>query len=76
MKGLTTQQRLVLETIEDWLVQYGYPPTRSEIAYEMGWKSVNSANATVSALAKKGYVRVTPGVARGIKVLEKSRKNV
>ena len=46
----------------------GYPPTRSEIASKMGFKSPNAAEEHLRALARKGAIEVLPGTSRGIKL--------
>ena len=67
---LTVRQKEVLVFIREYLRQQGSPPTRAEIARALGFRSVNAAESHVRALAKKGAIRLTPGTARGIQLLE------
>jgi len=50
------------------LQETGYPPTRSEIAGEMGFKSPNAAEEHLRALARKGAIEMMPGTSRGIRL--------
>jgi repressor LexA len=68
MKGLTTRQKEVLATIRKSLADFGWPPTRVEIAKAMGFASPNAAEEHLKALAKKGYIIMTPGMRRGIRI--------
>ena len=46
----------------------GYPPTRAEIAKELGFKSANAAEEHLRALARKGCIEMVPGASRGIRL--------
>ena len=70
MHGLTSRQGQVLEFIRGHLRDTGYPPTRSEIAGHMGFRSVNSAEEHLRALARKGAIEMSPGASRGIRIPE------
>ncbi|MBS3786184.1 MAG: repressor LexA, partial [Gammaproteobacteria bacterium] len=66
MDTLTDRQQEILLLIQRFLNQTGYPPTRSEIAAELGFRSANAAEQHLRALAKKGVIRLQPGASRGI----------
>ena len=68
MHKLTSRQEEILGYIKDYLHNTGYPPTRSEIAQEMGFKSPNAAEEHLRALARKGAIEMLPGTSRGIKL--------
>ena len=70
MQSLTPRQTQVLMLIRDYLAQYGMPPTRAEIAQELGFRSPNAADDHLKALARKGAISLTPGASRGVRVLE------
>ena len=53
MQTLTPRQTEILEYIRRYQLETGYPPTRSEIAQEMGFKSPNAAEEHLKALARK-----------------------
>ena len=69
MQTLTPRQSEVLALIRDHLAQYGMPPTRAEIAQELGFRSANAADDHLKALARKGAIMLTPGASRGVRVL-------
>ena len=68
MKNLTVKQQQILEYIKDHLNLTGFPPTRSDIANEMGYKSPNAAEDHLRALARKGAIEIIPGTSRGIRL--------
>ena len=68
MNRLTGRQEQILDYIRDYLAETGFPPTRSEIAQEMGFKSPNAAEEHLRALARKGAIEMLPGTSRGIRL--------
>ena len=68
MKDLTIRQQQILNYIKDHLSLTGFPPTRSDIANEMGFKSPNAAEDHLRALARKGAIEIVPGTSRGIRL--------
>jgi repressor LexA len=68
MLKLTPRQTEILALIKRSLEDHGYPPTRVEIAQEMGFKSPNAAEEHLKALARKGAIQITPGASRGIRI--------
>lgn len=74
MHNLTRRQSEVLETIRRYQQETGYPPTRSEIAAEMGYRSANAAEDHLRALARKGVIEMIPGASRGFACWIRSRR--
>lgn len=68
MNRLTGRQEQILNYIREYLAETGFPPTRSEIAQEMGFKSPNAAEEHLRALARKGAIEMSPGTSRGIRL--------
>lgn len=68
MRPLTARQEEVLKLIKDTMLNTGMPPTRAEIARELGFKSANAAEEHLKALARKGVIEILPGTSRGIKL--------
>jgi repressor LexA len=66
---LTDRQRQVFEFIREHIASTGIPPTRTEIAQALGFRSVNAANDHLAALARKGAIELTTNTSRGIRVL-------
>lgn len=66
---LTARQSEILDLIEQAIANTGFPPTRAEIAEALGFKSANAAEDHLRALEKKGYISLTPGASRGIRLI-------
>ena len=71
---LTARQEEILQLVQDSIAENGAPPTRSEIAQRLGFASANAAEEHLKALAKKGYLELSPGTSRGIKIRESLRQ--
>ncbi len=71
MHDLTARQQQILEMIRRFLARTGYPPTRSEIARELGFRSANAAEQHLRALARKGVITLQPGASRGIRLCDR-----
>ena len=69
MIKLTARQAQILNLIKDAIANTGFPPTRAEIARELGFKSANAAEEHLQALARKGAIEISPGTSRGIRLL-------
>lgn len=72
---LTKRQTEVLDCIKRHIGDTGYPPTRADIARDLGFKSANAAEEHLKALAKKGAIEIIPGTSRGIRVPELEEEN-
>ena len=70
MEKLTARQSEVLQLIKDHIGETGYPPTRAEIAKQLGFKSPNAAEEHLKALARKGSIEIIAGASRGIRLPE------
>lgn len=68
MIKLTPRQTEVLDFIKRYMSDTGYPPTRADIAAELGFKSANASEEHLKALARKGAIEMIPGTSRGIKI--------
>jgi repressor LexA len=67
---LTSRQAEVLQMIADFLQATGFPPTRAEIAKQLGFRSPNAAEDHLRALERKGYIEMLPGASRGLRLRE------
>ncbi len=70
MIGLTSRQSEILQLIRDSIENNGYPPTRAEICSAFGFSSPNAAEEHLRTLERKGAIRMEPGAARGIRLVE------
>ena len=69
MIKLTARQQQILDLIRDAIENTGFPPTRAEIANQLGFKSANAAEEHLQALARKGAIEISPGTSRGIRLI-------
>ena len=65
---LTPRQQQILDLIQNAIARTGAPPTRAEIATELGFKSANAAEEHLQALARKGVIELVSGTSRGIRL--------
>lgn len=70
--NMTERQAALLAHIETCVAEHGMPPTRAELAKHFGFSSANAAETHLRALAKKGYIELTAGASRGIRLLKQS----
>lgn len=71
---LTPRQTEILRLIQRAIAETGMPPTRAEIAHELGFRSPNAAEEHLRALARKGVISLVPGASRGIQLKDTMRE--
>ncbi len=76
MDDLTPRQQQILDLIADFIERSGYPPTRSEIAEALGFRSANAAEQHLRALARKGAITLQPGASRGIRLSTQTSESI
>src|ERR1043166_7487163 len=76
MSDLTPRQTQILRLIQRFISDTGMPPTRVEIARELGFKSANAAEEHLRALARKGVISLVPGSSRGIRLKDTMREQL
>jgi repressor LexA len=65
---LTDRQQQILDLVQSAIERTGAPPTRAEIASELGFRSANAAEEHLQALARKGVIELVGGTSRGIRL--------
>jgi repressor LexA len=65
---LTARQQQVFDLVQSAIERTGAPPTRAEIAAELGFRSANAAEEHLQALARKGVIDLIGGTSRGIRL--------
>lgn len=73
---LTARQQQILELIQNAIARTGSPPTRAEIASELGFKSANAAEEHLQALARKGVIELVSGTSRGIRLRSEDLQHI
>ncbi len=76
MSDLTPRQTQILRLIQTHITESGMPPTRAEIAQELGFKSANAAEEHLRALQRKGVIDLIPGASRGIQLKDILREQI
>ena len=76
MRELTPRQSQILDMIQEFIAETGMPPTRAEIARELGFRSANAAEEHLRALQKKGVLELVPGASRGIQLKDSLREQM
>lgn len=66
--GLTSRQRLILQTIKNHIDAKGYPPSMREIGEAVELYSPSSVAYQLRALEQKGWIRRDPKLPRAIEV--------
>ena len=67
-KVLTQRQAEILAFIRECLKENGVPPTHNEIATQFGLKGTYGVRQHLRLMEKKGYLRLSQGKARGIRL--------
>ena len=73
---LNARQQQILDLIQTAIAQSGAPPTRAEIAKQLGFKSANAAEEHLQALARKGVIELVSGTSRGIRLRGEAVRNL
>jgi repressor LexA len=73
---LTARQQQILDLIQSAIARTGAPPTRAEIAAELGFKSANAAEEHLQALARKGVIELVTGTSRGIRLQKEMLRTI
>jgi repressor LexA len=68
------RQKEILDLIAQSIDKYGYAPTLTEIAQNLGLSSLATVHEHLAALEKKGLVRRYRGAVRGIELLDNVEK--
>jgi repressor LexA len=65
---LTDRQQQILALIARQLEEQGLPPTRGELALQLGLKNRQGIEQHLRALERKGYLQMSAGTARGLRL--------
>lgn len=69
-KGLTERQRKILDVLDVFQKQNGYPPSIREICKRAGISSTSVANYYLNQLEEMGHIQRDGRVSRGIRLLK------
>ena len=66
---LTKRQKEILDFLEGFVVENGYPPSFEEIARNFGYTSLATVHEHLENLRSKGYIRKSYNASRSIEVV-------
>jgi repressor LexA len=66
---LTKRQKEILDFLEIFLTEYGYPPSYEEIARNFGYTSLATVHEHLENLRQKGYIRKSYNASRSIELV-------
>ena len=69
-KGLTERQKKILNVLEDFQDQNGYPPSIREICDQANISSTSVVNYYLDQLQEMSYIERDSRVSRGIRLLK------
>lgn len=75
VRAITPHQRDVLDYISNHTSRYGYPPTLREIGSKFSIGSTNGVRCILSSLEKKGFIRRSPHLSRGIEIIGSDKRS-
>jgi repressor LexA len=66
---LSPRQQQILRLISQFMTRHGLPPTRADLARALRLRNRQGIDQHLRALEHKGYLKLEPGIARGIRLL-------
>lgn len=69
-KQLSERQRRILDFIESFIRENGYPPTIREIGEAVNIGSTSVVNYNLNKLVKAGFIERSPDVSRGLRLVD------
>jgi len=67
--ALTAKQEKILRFIQQEVASTNCVPSQAEIGRHFGHRSPNATRQNLLLIEKKGYIKILPGVTRGIRLL-------
>ena len=74
-KEITSRQQEILQFLQQFISESGYPPTLREIGKQFGMSSTFGVQRHIEALQKKGYLSRDSNTSRGLNILRDSDNN-
>ena len=75
LPSLSPRQRQILQLISQFMARHGLPPTRADLAQALQLRNRQGIDQHLRALEHKGYLKLEPGIARGIRLLNGNATN-
>jgi repressor LexA len=74
--GLSDRHKRILEFLDEYQTQFGYPPSIREIGEKTGITSTSVVNYYLDQLEKGGYIERESHISRGIRLLKSAPDSV
>ncbi|MBN1230943.1 MAG: repressor LexA [Anaerolineales bacterium] len=71
-KGLSDRHKKILEVLEKYQVELGYPPSIREIGKEANISSTSVVNYYLSQLEEDGYIERADKISRGVRLVKRA----
>jgi len=68
---LYRRQKQILDYLSDYIAKFGNAPTLVEIAKKLGVKSLATVHEHLETLEKKGLIKRSSGLVRGLEIIDK-----
>lgn len=68
-RRLTSRQGEILGFLKDFIMENGYPPSLRDICARFGIKGPQNAGKHLFALERKGYIKRSSNISRGIEIV-------
>ena len=68
--GKSQLGQMFWEISKDYFEEHGYPPSIRDVQHALGLMATSAAKARISDAATAGMIHVTPGIARGIALVD------
>lgn len=65
------RQRQILDFLDNYIGKHGHAPTLVEIAKKLGVRSLATVHEHLQTLEKKGLIKRSSGISRGIEVIDR-----
>jgi len=70
MEALTESQQKVLNILREFIAEHSYPPSLQELS-DILQVNINAVRDRLKVLSRKGVIRMTPNVSRGLELLDR-----
>ena len=74
--GLSTRQQNILEFLQEFIVENGYPPTIREIGRAVSITSTSVVNYNLDVLQRLGYIYRDRTISRGIRLAQEGVESI
>jgi len=70
MESLTESQQKIVNILREFIAEHSYPPSLQELS-DILQVNINAVRDRLKVLSRKGVIRMTPNVSRGLELLDR-----